>query len=392
MKLIPRTAQKTLQKLAKSYPALVVTGPRQSGKTTLTQVVFPEKPYVSLEELDMRDFAENDPRGFLSQYPEGAILDEVQRCPDLFSYLQSRLDTQKKMGLFILTGSQQFGLVSRISQSLAGRVAKVSLLPFSFHELQAAKKAPKSVAELLFKGLYPPIYDRKLEPGIWYNNYVSTYLERDVRQLINVRDLSAFQRFVRICAARTGQLLNLSSLASDCGISHNTAKAWISVLEASYIVHLLQPHHKNFNKRLIKSPKLYFHDTGLASWLLNIQSAEQLATHPARGQLFETWVVSELLKYRLNDALSSNIYFWRDSTGNEIDVLIEQADKLLPIEIKSGQTIARDFFDGLKSYQSMAGDNVDQMVLVHGGTQLQHREGIDVIPWQKIHDLASTIL
>ena len=247
--------------------------------------------------MDIRDFATSDPRGFLNQYPDGAILDEVQRCPDLFSYLQSRLDEDKRMGLFILTGSQQFGLISGISQSLAGRVAKISLLPFSLHELQKAKKAPETIEELLFKGLYPPIHDRALAPYIWYNNYISTYLERDVRQLINVRDLSTFQNFVRMCAARTGQLLNLSALASDCGITHNTAKAWISVLEASYIVHLLQPHHRNFNKRLIKSPKLYFHDSGLAARLLNIQTADQLMAHPARGQLFETWVVSEFLKY-----------------------------------------------------------------------------------------------
>ncbi len=391
MKLIPRTAEKILTALSKSYPALVVTGPRQSGKTTLTQIVFPNKLYVSLEEIDMRDFATNDPRGFLNQYPDGAILDEVQRCPDLFSYLQSRLDEDKRMGLFILTGSQQFGLISGISQSLAGRVAKISLLPFSLHELQKAKKAPETIEALLFKGLYPPIHDRALAPHIWYNNYISTYLERDVRQLINVRDLSTFQNFVRMCAARTGQLLNLSSLASDCGITHNTAKAWISVLEASYIVHLLQPHHRNFNKRLIKSPKLYFHDSGLAARLLNIQTADQLMTHPARGQLFETWVVSEFLKYRFNNALSSNLYFWRDSTGHEVDILIEQADKLLPIEIKSGQTVASDFFDSLKKFQKLAGDSVGSAALIYGGVQGQQRETVKVVPWKRIHDLSSIV-
>ncbi len=283
MKHIPRTAQKTLKKLARTYPALVVTGPRQSGKTTLSQVAFPNKPYVSLEELDTRTFAQEDPRGFLHQYPDGAILDEAQRCPDLFSYLQTRLDQDKKMGQFILTGSQQFGLISGISQSLAGRVATISLLPFSLQELQDAKKSPQSLEELMFKGLYPPIYDRQLAPSIWYGNYVDHYIERDVRQLINIRDLGTYQRFVRMCAARTGQILNLSSLASDCGVTHNTAKAWISVLEASYIVHLLQPHHKNFNKRLIKSPKLYFYDPGLAAWLLNIQTAEQLTIQVPKG-------------------------------------------------------------------------------------------------------------
>jgi uncharacterized protein len=391
MDMITRTAQKTLKKLAMSYPALVVTGPRQSGKTTLTKAVFPDKPYVSLEDMDMREFAVSDPRGFLSQYPHGAILDEVQRCPDLFSYLQSWLDTEKKMGLFVLTGSQQFGLISGITQSLAGRVAKISLLPFSLHELQGTKKAPKKIEDLLFKGLYPPIYDRGLEPHIWYNNYVDTYLERDVRQLINVRDLSSFQRFIRMCAARTGQLLNLSNLASDCGITHNTAKAWVSVLEASYIVHLLQPHHKNFNKRLIKSPKLYFYDPGLAAWLLNIQNADQLVTHPARGQLFETWAVSELLKYRFNNALSSNLYFWRDSAGHEVDILIDQADKLLPVEIKSGQTVAADFFDGLKKFQKLAEHSAGNAALIYGGAQGQNRKMINVVPWEKIYDLSPSV-
>lgn len=392
MKWIPRTAQKILKKLAVSYPALVVTGPRQSGKTTLAQAVFPEKAYVSLEDLDKREFARVDPRGFLNQYPDGAILDEVQRCPDLFSYLQSRLDAQKKMGLFILTGSQQLGLIAGISQSLAGRVAKISLLPFSLHELQEVKKAPKSSEELMFKGLYPPIYDRKLDPSIWYGNYVENYLERDVRQLINVRDLGTFQRFVRMCAARTGQILNLSSLAGDCGITHNTAKAWISVLEASYIVHLLPPHHKNFNKRLIKSPKLYFYDSGLATWLLGIQTPEQLATHSARGQLFETWVVSELLKYRFNHALKSNLYFWRDNKGQEVDVLIEQANKLLPVEIKSGQTMADDFLDGLKRFWSMAGRSAGQGFLVYGGSESQTRKNASILPWKKIHEVSSSLL
>ncbi len=392
MSIVERTAAKTLKRLAKSYPALVVTGPRQSGKTTLVQAVFRHMPYVSLEEIDMREFADKDPRGFLNQYPDGAILDEVQRCPDLFSYLQSRLDEDKKMGLFILTGSQQFGLISGVSQSLAGRVAKISLLPFSLHELQKAKQAPKSTEDLLFKGLYPPIYDRKLEPHVWYNNYVDTYVERDVRQLINVRDLSTFQRFIRMCAARTGQILNLSSLSSDCGITHNTAKAWISVLEASYIIHLLQPHHKNFNKRMIKSPKLYFHDPGLAAWLLGVQSARQLATHSARGQVFETWVVSEFMKYRYNHALRSNLYFWRDSRGMEVDILVEKADRLLAVEAKSGQTVARDFFDGLNKFSGMAGKDVAGSALIYGGKQSQKRGNVYVLAWTDIHQFCARIV
>ncbi len=295
------------------------------------------------------------------------------------------------MGQFILTGPQQFGLLSGVSQSLAGRVAKISLLPFSLHELQKAKRAPETLEELLFKGLYPPIYDRDLKPSIWYGNYVDSYVERDVRQIINVRDLGTFQRFVRMCAARTGQHLNLSGLAADCGITHNTAKTWISVLESSYIIRLLAPHHKNFNKRLIKSPKLYFYDTGLAAWLLNIQTTGQLAIHPARGQLFETWVVSELLKCRFNHALQSNLYFWRDSKGHEVDVLMEKADKLLPIEIKSGQTVAGDFFENLKKFQSIARHVVGRGFLLYGGQQTQNRETVDVVPWSRIHDLSAVI-
>ncbi len=388
MKLIPRMAEDTLLKLASQYPALVVTGPRQSGKTTLARLVFPEKIYVSLEELDNREFAQQDPRGFLEQYSGGAILDEVQRCPDLFSYLQAQLDNKKVMGQFILTGSQQFGLLSGISQSLAGRVARISLLPFSFVELQNAKREPRRVSEMLFKGSYPPVYDRKIEPGIWYDNYVSTYLERDVRQLINVRDLATFQRFLKMCAARSGQLLNLSMMANDCGITHNTAKAWISVLEASYIVHLLKPHHKNFNKRLIKSQKLYFYDSGLAAWLQNIQTIDQLDIHPARGHLFETWVVSEVLKERFNRGFSSNVFFWRDSSGNEIDLIIEEGSLLQPVEIKSGRTIAGDFFNNLDKYMNLAGDRATHPALIYGGKDNHERGGIRVVSWQNIAALS----
>lgn len=385
--MIPRAASQTVLELAKNYPVVAVTGPRQSGKTTLTRAIFPDKPYVSLEELDQREFATDDPRGFLAQYRDGAILDEVQRCPDLFSYLQGRVDDDGRAGFFILTGSQQFGLMSAISQSLAGRVALVSLLPFSLSELQAAKKAPKTLEQLLFKGLYPPVYDRKLDPVIWYDNYVRTYLERDVRQIINVRDLSTFQRFIRMCAARTGQLLNLSNLAGDCGITHGTAKAWISVLEASYIVHLLQPHHKNFNKRLVKTPKLYFYDAGLAAWLQGIQTANQLAMHPQRGALFETWAVSELIKGRFNRARSSNLTFWQDRSGHEIDVLIESATGLQSVEIKSGQTVASDFFANLKKWRKFAGDEAGQAWLLYGGKNAQLRDDIRVLPWQKISEL-----
>ncbi len=385
--LIPRQARATVERLAQGYPLVAITGPRQSGKTTLARGVFAEKPYVSLEDLDERALAGADPRGFLARFPDGAVLDEVQRAPALFSYLQTRVDTDRRNGLFVLTGSQQFGLFSSVTQTLAGRVAMLPLLPFTLGELQAARKAPPSVEVLLFQGLYPPIYDRGLDAGIWYGNYVATYVERDVRQMVNVRDLSTFQRFVRMCAARTAQLLNLSGLAADCGVSHNTAAAWLSVLEASYIVHLLPPYHRNFGKRLVKTPKLYFHDTGLAAWLLGIQRPEQIATHPQRGALFESWVVAELLKARFNRALGSNLYFWRDRSGHEVDLLVEQGDALLPVEIKSGQTVAPDFFAGLDEWRRISG-TAGEAWLVYGGDREQTRHGTRVVPWKRIGELA----
>lgn len=382
--MIPREATKSLKKLAHDFPVVTVTGPRQSGKTTLVRACFVEKPYVSLEELDQRDFATQDPRGFLSQFKNGAILDEVQRCPDLFSYLQSIVDKDKRAGLFILTGSQQFGLLSKISQSLAGRVGLLSLLPFDLHELYKAKATPSSIESVLFKGMYPPLYDRKIDPILWYENYIRTYIERDVRQLINVRDLANFQKFVRICAARTGQLVNFTGIGNDCGIDHTTAKAWLSVLEASYLVHLLPPHFNNFNKRLIKSAKLYFIDTGLACRLLGIQTAAQLVIHPYRGPLFETWAVSELLKMRFNKGLSSNLYFWQDQSGNEVDVLIDQAGTLVPIEIKSGQTITADFFKGLHKWNAISGQDMSSSCLIYGGKKKQNRNNTHVFPWTEI--------
>lgn len=390
--LIPRVAEATIRQLASGYPVVAVTGPRQSGKTTLVRSLFADRPYVSLEDLDEREFATQDPRGFLARFPDGAVLDEVQRTPDLFSYLQSRVDEERRHGLFILTGSQQFDLLSSITQTLAGRVALVPLLPFTLGELQAAEQAPNGLEDLLFTGLYPPVHDRGLDPGIWYGNYVRTYIERDVRQMINVRDLSVFQRFIRMCAARTGQLLNLSSLAVDCGITHNTARAWLSVLEASYIVHLLQPHYQNFNKRLVKTPKLYFYDSGLAAWLLGVQNPGQLVTHPQKGALFETWVVSELLKARFNRALGSNLFFWQDRGGHEVDILVEQGATLIPVEVKSGQTVVQDFFANLESWSKIAGEAGGPPWLVYGGDRRQSRTNVEVLPWREIGDLASRIV
>jgi predicted AAA+ superfamily ATPase len=282
-----------------------------------------------------------------------------------------------------LTGSQQFGLLSGITPSLADRVALIQLLPFTLHECYDSKKQkkPATLIQMLFSGLYPPVHDKKLSPHIWYANYMQSYIERDVRQMVNVRDLSSFQRFVRLCAGRTGQLLNLSDLASDCGITHNTAKAWISILEASYIVFLLQPHHANFNKRIIKTPKLYFYDSGLAAWLLSIQNPGQLSTHALRGSLFESFIVSEFIKACFNQGLTGNLYFWRDRSGNEIDLLVEKGEKLRPIEIKFGQTINQDYFKGLHKWISLAGTAAVNPTLIYGGKQIAGQSGINIYPW-----------
>ncbi|MCP3954868.1 MAG: ATP-binding protein [Desulfobacterales bacterium] len=382
---IPRNAESRLQHFASGYPVVVVTGPRQSGKSTLVRHAFPEHRYVSLEDLDQREFAETDPRGFLNQFYGGVILDEAQRCPALFSYLQTRVDASQQPGEFILTGSQQFGLLSGITQSLAGRAALLTLLPMTYDELQGAGKIGQNLDKVLFDGAYPPIFDRGLEPHPWHGNYVRTYLERDVRQLINVQDLSIFQRFLKLCAGRTGQLLNLSSLANDCGITHNTAKAWISVLEASYIVHLLPPHHQNFNKRLVKTPKLYFLDTGLATWLLGIQNSGQLITHVQRSALFETWVTGELLKARYNAGETSNLYFWRDRSGHEVDLLIDHGTHLSPLEIKSGQTINQDYFKRLDFWRELASETAGQAWLIYGGDTRQTRSDVTILPWHEIN-------
>lgn len=385
--MIARQATATLLELAQGYPVLAITGPRQAGKTTLAQSTFPDKHYVSLEDPDTRAFAQDDPRGFLARLPDGAILDEVQRCPPLFSYLQTRVDANRRMAEFVLTDSQQFGLLSTITQTLAGRVGLVQLLPFSMGELGSGPLPVPSLDELLWSGLYPPIHDRQLAPERWFANYVMTYVERDVRQLIEVKNLSLFQRFLKLCAARCGQLLNMTSLANDCGVTHKTIGAWLSVLEAGYLIFLLQPHHKNFGKRLVKTPKLYFHDTGLAAYLMGIQDANHLSIHPARGALFENLVISELLKHRFNQGLPSNLYFWRNNTGDEVDLLIEQGVYLMPVEIKSGQTFNADFLTGLTKWMRYAGATALPAQLIYGGDDTMTRQGVQVRSWRNLQDL-----
>ncbi len=381
--MITRDAEQTMRRLLRGFPIVTLTGPRQSGKTTLAKLIFSDRPYVSLEDPDIRMAAKDDPRSFLARFQGSAVLDEVQRCPELLSYLQGIVDNDGRMGRFILTGSQQFGLMTGITQSLAGRTGFVELLPFSIRELASAGKCPADLDTMLLTGGYPPLYDRAIAPSSWFAAYTAAYIERDVRQLIKVQELETFHRFVRLCAGRTGQLLNLSSLATETGITHNTAKAWISVLEASYLVYLLRPHYKNFNKRLVKTPKLYFHDSGLACWLLGIRTAEQLATHPLRGSIFETFVISELTKSLLNRGERPDLYYWRDSNGNEIDVIAEQGPVLLPIEIKSGRSVTREAFAGLEKWRALAGDAAMGSVLVYGGDESYRHKEVTVTGWRE---------
>ncbi len=381
--MIARVMQKQLIELAGKYPVVSVIGPRQSGKTTLVRASFPEKSYVSLEDPDKREFALSDPRGFLSGYREGAIFDEIQRAPHLFSYMQTIVDQKNQSGRYILTGSNNYLLQENLSQTLAGRVAILKLLPLSIEELKNAGYQMNNYEAYLFHGLYPRIYDRQLEPERWYTSYIQTYIERDVRLIKNITDLGAFQRFIKLCAGRVGQLLNLSALGSDCGISHNTAKSWLSILESSFIVFMLQPHFENFNKRLVKQPKLYFHDPGLAASLLGIESEQQLNTHYLKGGLFETLILSELIKYRYNQGLEPRIYFWRDNKGSEVDSIIEHRNKLIPVEIKAGKTIGADFFKMLDYWSKLASDQAGFPYLIYGGTESQNRSRVRVKGWHE---------
>jgi uncharacterized protein len=386
---ILRAAQANVLDLAKWNPCVLITGPRQAGKTTLARHCFPKLPYVSLEDPDFRDSASSDPRGFLSLYPKGAIIDEVQHEPNLLSYLQTLIDQDRRepnkhQRLWILTGSQQFGLLSKVSQSLAGRVGIVQLLPFSLMELQNAKNswADQSLENLLWNGLYPVPVDQRVPSHAWYANYFATYVERDVRQMVNIRDLSSFRTFVRMCAARTSQQLNLSALANDCGISSNTAKGWLSILEASYIVFLLPQHHVNFGKRLVKSPKLYFYDTGLASWLVNIKSSSELRLSSMRGALFETWAVCEAVKAIFNHQSSVSAHYWRDQTGNEIDLLLDNGNTVIPIEFKSGKTLSKDGFGSLNRYLNLAKTLAIEPTQVYGGADPHIRQNVQALGWK----------
>jgi predicted AAA+ superfamily ATPase len=380
--MIPRLAASTLTRLAKGFPVLAITGPRQSGKTTLARALFASKPYLSLENPQEREFAQLDPQRFLERLTEGAVLDEVQRCPQLLSWLQQLVDERQRMGDFILTGSAQFDLLAGISQSLAGRVGRVELLPLSGAELDQ-HGWPASLDEVLIKGGYPALFDRELSAQDWFPNYVATYLERDVRQLLAVQNLSQFHLFVRMCAARSGQLLNLAALGADCGISAVTAAKWLSVLETSYLVMRLPPYHRNFGKRLVKTPKLYFLDVGLMAWLLGIKDITTLETHPARGALFETWVVSELVKKNFNTGQGAELFFWRDNVGHEVDVLLETPHGLQAIEIKSGRTFASDWPTAALKWTGFADVPTQPPQIVYGGSGHFQRQGCAVLGWRE---------
>lgn len=382
-----REAEKIVKDLALSYPVVAITGPRQSGKTTLVQSVFKNKKYISLEDLDQQAFAREDPKGFLTQEQDGLLIDEIQNCPDLFSYIQGIVDKKQIPGYFIVTGSQQFGLLSGVSQSLAGRAGLIELLPFSLYEI---RKEIKTLDKVLYKGLYPPLYDKNknFNPRIWYEDYVKTYIERDVRQLMNIKNLSLFQKFLTLCAARVGQLINYSELGNAAGIDTKTVKAWVSVLEASYIIFLLKPHHKNFSKKLIKTSKLYFYDTGLLCYLMRLRK-EDLPISPYRGAIFESLIISECVKYNKNYRMGLDFYFWRDNKGIEVDLLFQKRQKFFPIEIKSGKTIQSGFFKNLKMYKKYSEKAHGQSFLIYGGNDGQKRSNDRIIPWKKTYTLFS---
>ncbi|MEZ5070624.1 MAG: ATP-binding protein [Bacteroidales bacterium] len=380
--MIHRDAEQELRLLAQQFRAVVVTGPRQAGKTTLVRKVFDAKPYVSLENPDVRKFALEDPRGFLSGFPHGAVLDEVQRAPELFSYLQQILDERNEAGLFILTGSNNFLLQESISQSLAGRTGTLFLLPLGLNEL-ALSDSNSNLR--IIQGGFPAIHAAKTDVGRFYANYIRTYVERDVRLLRNISDLYAFERFLRLCAGRVGQLLNMNSLATETGVDMKTVASWIGILETSFVLFRLQPYHKNFSKRIVKTPKLYFYDTGLAASLLGISSANDLSVSPYRGNLFENLVVLEFLKNQINFGKTTRLYFWRDNTGHEVDLLLDSGKALLPVEVKSGKTIIHDFFSGVRYWMKLTG--APRAWIIYDGEEWQNRsDGCSVVP---LRDLPS---
>lgn len=381
---VKRTIKKEIGKYCEKYLVLAITGPRQSGKTTFLKEEFPNYRYVNLENPDVRNFAETDTQNFLQEFDKYVILDEVQRVPNLFSYLQAKVDEDKIMGQYILSGSQNFHLMQNISQSLAGRVALFKLFPFDFNEMKSENLLDIDYAVNLQRGFYPAIFDRNIPSKIFYSNYIQTYVERDLTEIINIKDLKAFRNFVSLCASRAGQLLNLNSLANECGISQPTAKSWISVLETSYIVFLLQPYHSNFNKRVTKSPKLYFYDTGLLSFLLKLHHPKDLLMHPMKGNLFENYVIAEFIKSNYHQNLLRDFWFWRDVQGHEVDMIWQDDPLLNIVEIKASQTIMSDMFKGLTYFENLTPEAIKSKTLMHTGDFFQKRNLGNVVSWMEI--------
>ncbi len=384
---ISRQIAAIIQKQKSKFPILAITGPRQSGKTTLIRNLFNDYKYLSLENPDTREFATSDPVGFLNKYDQKIILDEVQKVPALFSYIQGRVDESQMMGQYILSGSQNFHLLNNITQSLAGRVALFKLLPFDFLELKVENALEGQFVDVALKGFYPAIYVREINPIVFYSNYIQTYLEKDVTELLNIKDLKLFRVFISLCAGRAGQLLNISGLASDCGVSINTAKAWLSILESSYVIFLLQPYYQNFNKRIIKSPKLYFYDTGLLNFLLGIRSSNDLENdNKIKGHVFENMIIAEYYKQNYHQYLHREYFFWQDSNAHEIDLLYKNGNDLSVFEIKSGQTVSSAYFKELDRFEEISSPARINKNLIYGGTENEKRTNYNVLSWKNISD------
>lgn len=381
-----RAIEPELRQMAKEYPVVTILGPRQAGKTTLVKMVFPDKPYINMESPEARLLAEADPNGFLSRYPTGAVIDEVQRVPGLLSYIQVIVDEKKQNGQYILTGSHQLNLQNQISQSLAGRTAILNLLPLSFSEI-VQRKELSDENELMLNGFMPRIYAENQQPTKAYRNYLQTYVERDVRQLVNIKDLSTFEKFITLCASRIGQLINYDEIGNEIGVSNNTIKNWLSILEASFIIIRLQPYYANIGKRLIKTPKLYFIETGLAAYLLGIESIEQMQRDRLRGHLFENMIVMELIKTRFNQGLSHHLYFYRDQQKHEIDLVYQKADKLIPIEIKSSKTFTAKFIEGLDYFSSLFPVECEKGYIVYAGDQEQKLGWRELVNYQHVEKI-----
>ena len=383
MRYLSRILESNIICLAKDYPIVTIIGPRQSGKTTLVRHVFSNKPYVSLENPDDREFAQLDPRAFLAKFPDGAILDEIQRLPALLSYIQGIVDDSPKKGLFILTGSHQYQLHESISQSLAGRTAIIKLLPLAFNELPSRQQA-LDLDSLIFNGMYPRVIVDDLQPTRFYQGYMQTYVERDVRLMVNIKDLSLFQRFIKLCASRVGQLFNASSISNELGITAKTVENWISILEASHVMFRLQPYFENFGKRIIKSPKIYFTDVGLAAYCLDIHDKKQLERDPLRGNLVENYIISEILKLQLNNAIDPSLYFYRDSNQKEVDLIIKQGSQLIPIEIKSSSTFNKTFLKGLDYFKAITKERTSSGYVIYSGQQEQQLKQWQVINFKHL--------